>query len=360
MRILHVIHTPRYSGAEMLVASLTKSHLVMGHASFVVSINPSEEDFKSLVEQQKQDGIEWAIPAQPLGKFSRVAFINKTAKGFNPDVTFAHSVIPAAYARLAGAKNVVTVLHDASETDYSSTYFRFSEKFLQYMSAGVIAVSSVARQHYAENFSYPRVQHIPNGISVADHKRTLLQRETVRNNLGLASTDLVAIQIGRINSIKQQHLSLKAIIPIIRSNRSVHFVMAGLVEDAAYLEDLKRTTRTGGVEDKVHFLGPRKDVADLLSAADLFLMPSLREAHSVAMIEALAASLPIIASPIPSFQYTSGFEGVSLLPPENVEEFSSMIRVVLNQPKRYVRDLHGFDIKDTALAYIDFATQCTS
>lgn len=344
----------------MLVASLAKNHALMGHVSCVVSIKPSEEDFRSVIENQQENGIEWITPPMPLGRIARAPFIKKTAAAFVPDVTFAHSVIPAVYARLAGVMNVITVLHDASENDYGSIYFRLSEKLLQYKSAGVIAVSEVARQRYSGYFSYPRVQHIPNGISIAELKRNVSQREIARNSLGLTATDLVAVQIGRVNTIKQQQLSLKAITPVIKHDRSVHFVFAGLVEDVAYLNDFNRMAKNEGIEHNVHFLGPRKDVADLLCAADLFLMPSLREAHSVAMIEALVAGLPIIASPIPSFQYASAFEGVCLLPPENTEEFSSTIKAVLNQRKRYARDLRGFDIKDTALAYIDFATQCMS
>lgn len=358
MRILHVIHTPRYSGAEMLVASLAKNHAVMGHASCVVSINPFEEDFKLVIEQQKHSGIAWITPPASLGRLARAPFIKKAAADFRPNVTFSHSVIPAAYARLASIRNVISVLH--SETNYESGYVRYFEKLLQYRLSGVISVSEPARQQYTDNFSYPPTILIPNGISISSIERGAIHRETTRESLGFTNADQVAVQIGRITAIKQQHLSLQAILPVIKGNATVHFLLAGLVEDAAYLDQLKHIARNEGVERNIHFLGSRKDVADLLCAADLFLMPSFREAHSVAIIEALAAGLPIIASPIPSFQYTSAFEGVCLLPPENVEEFSLTIKAILNHRQRYDRDLRGFDIEDTALAYIDFATQCTS
>lgn len=358
MRILHVVHTPRYSGAEILVASLAKVHTEMGHESRVVSIKPSEEDFKSVTAQQQQDGVEWVTPSRLFGRLLRAPFIKNTVSDFCPDVTFAHSVIPAAYTRLAAVKNVISVLH--SETNYESGRARYFEKLLQYRSAGVISVSELALKNYSKTFTFPKTRYIPNGISIESIKRSALERKSARAQLGFCATDLVVIQIGRIDSIKQQHLSLKAMIPIIKGNSAVHLLFAGLVEDKLYLQTLKHIAKDAAITPNVHFLGPRKDVADLLAATDLFLMPSLREAQGIAMIEALAAGLPIVASSIHGFQYVVGFDGVSLLPPENADQFTRAIRLSLTQPRRYDRDLHDLDIKDTALAYIDFAIQCTS
>lgn len=357
MRILHVVHTPRYSGDEILVASLAKVHTELGHASRVVSINPSEEDFKSVTAQQQQDGVEWIMPLKNLGRLFRAPFIKKNVSDFCPDITFSHSVIPAAYTRLAGIKNVISVLH--SETNYESGRARYFEKLLQYRSAGVISVSELARQNYSKIFTYPKTKYIPNGVSIESIKRSVSERKSARAQLGFFDTDIVVIQIGRIDLIKQQHLSLQAMIPIIKGNGAVHLLLAGLVENKLYLDRLKHIAEDAEITPNVRFLGPRKDVANLLAAADLFLMPSLREAQGIAMIEALAAGLPIVASSIQGFQWVIGYDGVSLLPPENAEQFTSAIRSVLAQPRRYDRDLHDLDIKDTALAYIDFATQCT-
>lgn len=360
MRILHVIHTPRYSGAEILVATLTKIHAEMGHTSSVVAINPSKADFSSVIDDQRRNGIDWFLPAHPLKRLARSAFISKVNEDFLPDVTFAHSVIPAAYARLARARRVITVLHDAGEDDYGSRYFRLSEKILQYRSAGVIAVSEVAMRNYTKRFLRPSTSHIPNGVELGSLVRSATQRNAIRVRLGCRGDERLVVQIGRFGLMKQQHLSLEALLPIIRKDRTVHLLFAGVVEDAAYLDSLKNRVQEAGISSNVHFLGPRNDVADLLSAADLYLMPSLREAHSVAMIEALAAGLPIIASLIPSFRYATKYDGVYLLQVENIGDFTSSIKVALDKPLRFYRNLKGFDIRDTAKSYIDFGNKCIS
>ena len=94
MRILHAIHTPRFSGAEMLVTSLTAIHTRMGHSSSVVSFNPSEFDFLPVIESQEQKGIEWHQPSSALTGLKRTAFYRAISKKVQPDIIFAHSVIP--------------------------------------------------------------------------------------------------------------------------------------------------------------------------------------------------------------------------------------------------------------------------
>lgn len=342
----------------MLVASLTRIHSEMGHTSRVVAINPCEENFKPVIKRQGEDGVDWIAPKKTLGRLSRSLFIKKHADKFSPDVTFAHSVIPSAYARIACARNVISVLH--SETNYEAGYVRFAEKLLQYKLAGVISVSEDARLNYSKNYSKPPSRHIFNGISLSDLKNNSAHGKSIRESLGIKAADYVVVQIGRVDPVKQQHLSLAAMIPVIKNNRAVHLLLAGLIEDDSYQTSLKQTARYAGVESNVHFLGPRNDVPDLLSAADLFLMPSRRESQGIAMIEALASGLPIIASPIGGLQWAERFEGVTLLPAENLERFTSAIRATLKQRLRYDRDLHGFDIRDTAMAYITFAEECTS
>lgn len=358
MRILHVIHTPRFSGAEILVATLTKVHKEMGHESCVVSFNPPEKNFESIIYQQQEDGIEWISPSKPLHRLARALFIRKSAVGFSPDVTFAHSVIPAAYARLAGIKTVVSVLH--SETNYESGYVRFFEKFLQYRLKGVISVSDIARKKYTESFPFPRIRFIPNGVLIKDIKNSHGHRDALRVKLGFTKLDFVVIQVGRIDKIKQQHLSLEAIIPLIKNNKLINLLLVGLVEDKSYLNKLKDMVQHAGVERNVHFLGTRNDIANLLCAADLFLMPSLREAQGIAMVEALVAGLPIVASQIPGFEFTREFDGVSLLNLDKLDNLGLKIMDVFNKRQRYTRDLDKFDIRETATAYIEFGKLCMS
>ena len=360
MRILHAIHTPRFSGAETLVATLTQLHSSQGHPSAVVAFNPTAPDFSSVIEDQEQKSVRWMHPRVPLKGFQRIAFYRKAANHFQPDVIFAHSVIPAAYARLAGLRPVISVLHDASENDYQSGNLRTIEFLLQHFSSGVIAVSETARQRYAHTFKRPDTIHVPNGIRVDTIRGAAPSREIIREGLGLQKNDIAVLQVGRINRIKQPHLSLAALVPLMQQNPNYRFFLAGLVEDLNYLEELKQFVRNNGLEAEVNLLGPRNDVAQLLTASDIYLMPSAREAHSVAMLEALASGIPIVASTIPSFQYAQTYAGVQLVDPLQIAAFTSAIASAITHITRHPRELIGLDIQDTAQTYLQFAKKCTS
>lgn len=356
MRLMHLIHTPRYSGAESLVAALTRLHAESGHVSAVVAMAPAETDFLSVIKEQSENGINWFFPQSKISKFERVKYFRKQYREFKPDIIFAHSVLPAAYGRLAGLAPVVSVLHDASENDYSSGVLRISELILQFRSAGVIAVSPRAAKNYRKIFKFPKVECVPNGINLEAYgSKERSPKLTLIQELGLPENAIVVLQVGRITAIKQQHLSILAIGELVKQNPNIHLLLAGILENEDSLKRVHEAIIDTGCDRNVHILGPRKDIPKLLAAADLYLMPSFKEAHSVAMIEALVSGVQIVASNIPPFEYAMEYPGVALIPPEDKEKFANAILAAIRNIVRFERDLSGYDIRTTASRYIDFS-----
>lgn len=359
MRVLHVVHTPRYSGAEMLVLALTRLHNSMGHTSAVVAIWPTAEDFKIEIAAQAQLNINWMVPRRALMRVSRIFHLRKASERFNPDVIFAHSVLPAAYARIAGLRRVISVLHDANEDEYRSGRISLAERGLQYRSAGVISVSPTALINYSNRYSVPLLACIPNGIALDTYRNIRLERRAeFLDLLGLPQDAVIALQVGRITSIKQQHLSVRAIARLVKTNPKIHLLLAGIHEDSVALLQLKTEIQTQNLEDNVHLMGPRDDVPLLLQLANVYLMPSKQEAHSLALIEALASGVAVVASNIPAFHFTKDMAGVALINPDIINCFASAIEVMLEKHHKYSRDLENLDILDVAKKYIEFAKLC--
>lgn len=357
MRILHVVHTPRFSGAEMLVLALTKLHTSTGHPSAVVAMFPPEADFNTKITEQKRLGIEWFAPAEKLSRVARLAHLRKANSAFKPDVVFAHSVLPAAYARVAGLPNVISVLHDASENDYGRGNISLAERGLQYLSSGVITVSSRAAENYSKLYSAPRVKCIPNGIELATYEDARLpDRVSFLTSLGLPGDAVIALQVGRITGIKQQFLSVRAIASLIKADPKIHLLLAGIYEDAESLAALHAEIQTQNIASNVHLLGPRDDVAVLLKLANVYLMPSKQEAHSVALIEALASGISVVAANIATFQFARELGGVDLIDPEATSDFCHAISLHVSSSKAYKRNLDDLNIKKTAASYIQFST----
>jgi glycosyltransferase involved in cell wall biosynthesis len=352
MRILHVVLTPRFSGAEVLVRDLATLHNACGHPSAVVALAPSEPAFRSVIEQMARSGVNWQLPQHRLKKLERVRFLREKIAEFAPDAILAHSVIPAAYARIADGRRVVSVLH--SDSNYESHQLAWSEHVLQYRAAGVIAVSSRAAAQYSRRFRRPKLAVIPNGIALENVYNAAAKRQHNRISFGLESNARVILQVGRILEVKQQHLTLHALAPLLNNNPALRIWFAGLMEDANYTAHLKDWVVKQRLEKQIAFLGSRADVPELMSAADLIVMPSAQEAHSLALMEALASGAPIVASAISSFQYASKFDGVALLSPEDFSAYRSAAEIALTESTRFDRDLRGYDIGETAANYLDF------
>lgn len=371
MKICHVIYIPRFSGAEVLVRNLAIQHRTEGHEIAIVAIMPPEDSFAIAQLDLDSMGVTLLFPGQLLNKWERLQFLVQAFQQFLPDVVFAHAVIPSFYARYAVAlarlqkTSVVSVLHDASQDDYASSYFRFVEKWLAPPPAAIVTVSQQSAENYRQRIrSNIDTQVILNGIQLepftAEHKNCSKTRSEI---FKAHENELIFLQVGRISLTKQQHYSLKAFAELVKTfNLSGKLCFVGITEDSAYETELKTMAESLGIAEQVLFLGARADIPELLAAADLYLMPSQFEAHSVAFIEALASGITIIASDISSFQFGSEFAGVTLISPQLMDEFVAAIAQAIQTgvSHRWQRDLSDYSIDKTANSYLALSKSVVS
>lgn len=356
MRVLHVIHTPRFSGAEMLVCSLTITHHERSIESRVVAIAPPDKNFLSTVALQEKLGIKWIFPSEKTRRLSRLIFLYNAIKEYQPTVIVAHSLIPALYSRLLfiGTPKVF-VLHDANQNDHQSPLYYFLELGLQFLCRAVVGVSSKAISNYTKRFSFPVAKVIPNGVDLRLFSKRPNLNQNFRMRHGLRIDARLMVQVGRFTKIKRQDLSLKASINLLRKNRDLMLVFVGELEDVDIYDQLNKMIVENDISDQVVMLKPlpRDEIADLLGVASIYLMPSAMEAHSVAMIEALASGIGIVCSDIDSLQFSAAYPGVILVDPLKIDEYSKSIESLLGFTQRYERDLSKFDIEKTADNYLE-------
>lgn len=361
MKLLHFIHTPRYSGAEILVRDLCICHRERGYSCAVASLNPSDFDFDSEIATLTTLGVNLMIPKRAPSKLGRIAHYAKTFLQYQPDVVFAHSIIPAMYCRIAalliGSQvPIVMVLHSGSN-DYSTFKYRFWEQILIFKTAAVIAVSSIVAEYYQKLFPRaPKARVISNGINLGNFAGGgELKRTNSRIQLGFQPEDRLIIQIGRISPIKNQIMTVRALKSLLKNDKSIKIWFVGLLEDQHYLAKLQQFIKTASLEPQVTILGPRNDISEILNACDLFVMPSISEAQAIALLEALASGIAVVASDIPVFSFAGNFAGVELVKLENDECFELAVSSSLSNNKFFKRDVKLFDINTTAYQYEDIA-----
>jgi glycosyltransferase involved in cell wall biosynthesis len=166
--------------------------------------------------------------------------------------------------------------------------------------SGVIANSQAVRQHNATRLRVPfeKVHVIyrgrdPEAWANPDNKA---QAHLFRTRYMRDPGGSLLVNVARLIPRKGQSELFQAIARLLPSNPSLHLLVAG---DGWYRDALESRVRELKLEAHVHLLGMVHDVPALLQAADLFVFPSHYEGHPGALVEAMFAARPIVASDIP-------------------------------------------------------------
>lgn len=170
----------------------------------------------------------------------------------------------------------------------------FSDFYLKYCARAILAVAGHGRDALlAKGVNEKRVTVIHNGIAnlIADPGA----RERLRREWCIATDTIVIGIISRLEPVKGIMDAIQAFAFIAPECAALQMIIIGVGTQEA---ELKRSVVAAGFEDRVRFVGFRSDVADCHSAIDIFLLPSISECHSIALLEAMRAARPIVATSV--------------------------------------------------------------
>lgn len=191
-------------------------------------------------------------------------------------------------------------------------------------------ICTINREDYkrAQRFNVKRVEYV-HGIGINTDRLTPKNKQgDIRSELGLSEKDFLVLSVGELNANKNQQVIIKAIEQL--RDKNIHYLLCGKGDQRQNLEKLATEL---GVEDRVHFLGYRKDVVDICSQADVYVMPSLREGLPIASLEAMYCGLPLVTSNIRGLVdvMEHGVTGYMCFP-NDVQGFSDGIRELKEHP----------------------------
>lgn len=168
----------------------------------------------------------------------------------------------------------------------------------KYLSRYTDVLITINKEDYAiaqNKMHAKRTEYVPGvGIDIEKIKSVKVDRNKKRAELGIPQDAFVLISVGELNKNKNHEVIIKA-IGAMKEVQNVHYIIAGQGPLDKYLLSLAERY---GLENRVHLLGFRNDVIELLKSSDCFALPSLREGLSVALMEAIACNLPVICSNI--------------------------------------------------------------
>ncbi|HEV3105459.1 MAG TPA: glycosyltransferase family 4 protein [Trinickia sp.] len=348
MRTLHLVHTPRLSGAEVLVRDLAIYQRAQGDSVCITALLPEHDDFMSVRAELARNGVSCRFPLRRLRVIGKLWHLLQVILHFQPDVIFAHATIPSFYARaLPIAVPIVYVMHSASN-DFSCALFRRVERILSWRACAVIGVSQANIEDYVAAVGRHRLMMvIPNGVHMARFAADT-------SHSGRLQRSPQIVQIGRYSPIKNQLQTIRAFHEVVQHVPDARLVLYGVIEDSAYHAAAIALAESLGIADHVVIGGPCSDVAAVLRNSSVFAMPSRSEGHSIAFLEALASGIPVVASAIDPFAFASRFASVQLVDTEISAAYARALVSALSQP-RVDRQLTGLTLADTADRYLRLA-----
>jgi glycosyltransferase involved in cell wall biosynthesis/ADP-heptose:LPS heptosyltransferase len=181
-----------------------------------------------------------------------------------------------------------------------------------------------------------RIHVVPNGVDAKALDRAAPGAELLRDDLGLSERARIVLNIGRLSKHKGTVHLIEAMPRILLEHPDAHLLVVGR---GPRWKQLSATVEALGLEKSVHFLGERWDAARLLHLAECFVLPSIYEGMSTALLEAMACRVPVVATAVSGTPEVleDGVNGL-LVPPADAVAIASAVAQILSQP-RFARQL---------------------
>jgi glycosyltransferase involved in cell wall biosynthesis len=192
----------------------------------------------------------------------------------------------------------------------------------------VFAVSEQVRRHCidVDGIDPARVHTVYNGLDPADWDTAMYPSEAPR--------EVLITSVGNIRRVKGHDVFIRAAAKVVPYFPEVKFSVAGEVLEPAYFQELQALVQDLNLTEHFHFVGGISDLRRHLAAADIFVLPSRSEGFSNAVIEAMAVSLPVVATRVGG-NAEAVEDGVSglLIPPEDPAALADSIIWLLCNPQ---------------------------
>jgi L-malate glycosyltransferase len=294
LRVMHVINAMNLGGAEMVVLE----HVRQAGPGVETTICAVNQGGWAMQEAER-------LGARPLvlgkgggriGAMRRlVAYLQRerihVVNGHNPSGGF----YAALGGRLAGVPVIVRTEHSVRHPGkHSGLYDSALEPVLTGLTHRVICVCEAVRASQLARMRWGATKFVTvlNGIASAAPAET---RDATRAALGLAADDLAILTVASLTPAKAQHVLVEAFADVARALPRARLLFAG---DGPLRAPLEAQVAALGLGAGVRFLGVRKDVRDLLAAADLYVLSSVREGLSMSVLEAMRAGRACVVTDV--------------------------------------------------------------
>lgn len=297
MRVLQVNYKMDIGGIESFLMNICRNIKEKDINFIFLTYNDYKFDYEEELLKMNYKIIKISNPNN-VSIFKHINEIYKVIKEEKIDVVHCHTYFNSAYVMIAAkmAKVKVRIVH--SHTTYglkTDNFFKrlkwcISRTLINNLSTKRIACSTEAGKSLFGNKCF---EIIENGISVKDFHYDDKIKKNYREHLKLTEDEFVIGHIGRFDYPKNHTFLLEIFEKIltIKENSKLILVGSGSLQDK-----IKKIAINKNLENKVIFLGNRRDVNKILNSFDVFIFPSLYEGLPLTLVEVQANGIPILVS----------------------------------------------------------------
>ena len=254
--------------------------------------------------------------------FEIIYYFDKCMKLFQPDIINVHldTLYTWLWALLRKRRIIFTVHSDAGRIS-DKLSLKLFKKLSGKKLIRVIGVSEFASRRFEEIFSASDVKTIYNPIDI----------ECYAPSAKRGHEEIRFINVARFYPVKNHKLLIDAFELVCKNITNVRLYLIG---DGQEYEKMQAYVLEKNIEEKVHFMGYREDVSELLMQSDIFVMSSLSEAFPVSVIEALAAGLPVVATRVGGLPELVSNNGILVETNNPVQLCDAMLSLARDEDKR--------------------------
>ncbi len=300
MYIAQLIDSLSLGGAQILIKTFAEVLLQRGDEHRLAVISLGFNTGSTLPEELEAMGVAvYRLPTARLLDWPQVIRLGRLIYRQRFDIIHTHlprsHILGAFWGSLTGTP-VVSTLHSTGEEQrhYNPVRYRLESWALKFGVRGVIAVGHAVAEAHRARLAPRRITVIPNAVRPVPPLDGASRASVRQALMGDAARPLL-IAVGRLLPPKAYPDLLVAMTYLIKKHPRAYLAIVG---EGDLRPVLQAQVQTLGLEENVALLGGRADVPRLLAAADIFVSSSQREGLPLAVLEAMSAGLPVVATAV--------------------------------------------------------------
>ena len=336
-KVLQLISSGGFLGAENVVLELAKSARNMGDWHVIIGIfenlhNPHTE----IAEAAKVTGIDYCVfPCSGRFDWKTISKIRAFILEEQPDIIHSHGYKSNFYALVSTKRKKIwiTTNHLWKKTSRNLKLYAWLDSYIVRFADKIVAVSDeIAQELIGLGIKKDKIVTVDNGVDVKKFSACADVSLKLKKTFGIDEECKIIATIASLTDEKGHRYLIEAAKDVIAYQQNIRFLFIG---DGFERGRIEAKIKESNLIGKVILAGARHDIPEILNLIDIFVLPSLKEGLPMALLEAMAAERPVIATEVGAIPKVikNGRNGILVLP-KDPNALSLAIISLLKDPKK--------------------------